>query len=764
MMSSDKNHSYRFDDYQLDAAERVLKRNGELVPLPLKPFEVLLVLVEQHGRVVSKEELMKQVWPDSFVEEANLARHIYMLRQTLGENVKANGDKHHYIQTIPGRGYRFACEVETSRIATGMEEQEPFKDDEAAAERDDPSYLSATQQGEEGEVTSDHIALVLSQDQPHRSRRLPAYHSLAVKLTITTLILLLVFLIITRARLDEPPPEPTITRLTNNANVLRALNSPDGKFIVSIVEEVGKQSVWVKLSSNGSDRQIAPPSSFKLGDLVISSDSSLVYFNATTKQDSVSKTLYQVPIIGGTVRKIKERLNSPVSFAPDGLHFAFVREDPARGRSSLLIGSLNDEAERELIARETPEYLDYPAWSPDGGRIVCTFNTAIGGFQSRLLEVSSAGGNERFIPVPSWRYIRKPIWLKDGSGLVVTVTEKFLFNNAWFLPLSSDDEHAPRRLTNGMRLCSGVSITDDARELVFTEKNRYANVWVASSAGASRATKITSGAGHYEDLVWTPDGRLLYVSDANGFWNVWGMNADGGGKRQLTFDAHDKSSPSMSPDGRYIFFTSYRNGGYTIWRTDADGSNPKQLTFDGNEIGPRCTSDGQWVIFTSYSTESALALRKVSVEGGEPATLSRGSVSDGTPSPDGRYVACLLAEGRSSPSVQPTTLAVLSLTDGAIRKLGAITPHRVNGGNVQLRWTPAGSGIVYADSVDGECNLWMQPVAGGPPRRLTDFHGDQIFGFDFARDGRLAVLRGDVKHEIVRISNPNLRPGTTRGQ
>jgi len=762
-MSSDKIHIYRFGDFELDAAERVLKRDGEIVPLPLKPFEVLLVLVEKRGSVVSKEELMKRVWPDSFVEEANLARHIYMLRQTLGESVKGAAGKHHYIQTIPGRGYRFACEVEIGHLATGVEEQRVFNGDEAIAGGADPSHLRATQQVEESDVASERGAAAASRKQPNWSWRLSRYHLLAATLALTMLVSLSVFLIITQARIDELLPEPTITRLTSNANVLICSVSPDGKYIVSIVEENGQQSVWVRLSTNGSERQIVPPSSFELGDLAFSPDSGFVYYNSTIKQDRIS-TLYQVPIIGGTVRKIKERLNSPVSFAPDGLRFAFVREDHARGRSSLLIGSLNDEAERELIARETPEYLDYPAWSPDGGRIICAFNTANGGFQSRLLEVSLADGNERFLPIPSWRYIRKPIWLKDGSGLVVTATERFLFNNAWFLPFSSDGEHAPRRLTNGMRLCSGVSITDNNRELVFTEKSRYANVWATSSTSASRATQITSGAGHYEDLTWTPDGRLLYVSDANGFWNIWVMNADGRGKRQLTFNTYDISSPSMSPDGRYILFTSYREGASAIWRMDADGTNPKQLTFGGNEFGPHSTPDGKWVIFTSYTTESAFALRKAPVEGGAEAPLIRGDVRDGIPSPDGRHVACLLTEGRSSPSVKPTKLAIISLADGAIRKLGAIYPQKVNGGYRQLRWTPDSSGVVYADSGDGDCNLWVQPLTGAAPRRLTEFHGDQIFGFDFSRDGRLAVLRGAVKSEIVRISNPNLKPGTMRGQ
>jgi Tol biopolymer transport system component len=197
---------------------------------------------------------------------------------------------------------------------------------------------------------------------------------------------------------------------------------------------------------------------------------------------------------------------------------------------------------------------------------------------------------------------------------------------------------------------------------------------------------------------------------------------------------------------------------------NADGSNPKQLTFGGNEFEPRCMPDGKWVSFTSYTTESAFALRKVAVEGGTPEPLSQGDLRGGIVSPDGGYVACLLTEGRSSPSIMPTRLAVISLTDGAIRTLGAINPTKGNNGNGLLRWTPDSSGVVYADSRDGHCNLWVQPLSGGRPRRLTDFHGDQIFDFDISRDGHFAVLRGAVKYEIVRITNPVLKPITIAAQ
>jgi DNA-binding winged helix-turn-helix (wHTH) protein/tetratricopeptide (TPR) repeat protein len=103
--------SYRFGDYELDAAERVLRRDGEIVSLPLKPLEVLLVLLERRGRVVSKEELIERVWPDSVVDEANLARHVYTLRRALGERPKENGGEDHFIQTVSGRGYRFVASV-----------------------------------------------------------------------------------------------------------------------------------------------------------------------------------------------------------------------------------------------------------------------------------------------------------------------------------------------------------------------------------------------------------------------------------------------------------------------------------------------------------------------------------------------------------------------------------------------------------------------------------------------------------------------------
>src|SRR5499426_1640752 len=104
-MSQQLKPIYEFGPYRPDAAERLLTRDGEVVPLQPKVFDLLLAMVERHGRLVEKDELMKAVWPDTIVEEANLANNISILRKTLSEN----GER--LIETAPKRGYRFVAVV-----------------------------------------------------------------------------------------------------------------------------------------------------------------------------------------------------------------------------------------------------------------------------------------------------------------------------------------------------------------------------------------------------------------------------------------------------------------------------------------------------------------------------------------------------------------------------------------------------------------------------------------------------------------------------
>ena len=110
-MSEPTRHVYRFGPFELDVLARRLARDGQGLSVTPKALELLLLLVEHRGRLLEKGELMRRLWPDTFIEEANLTQQIFTLRKQLGE--QPNGGA--YIETVPRRGYRFAAEVEEVR-------------------------------------------------------------------------------------------------------------------------------------------------------------------------------------------------------------------------------------------------------------------------------------------------------------------------------------------------------------------------------------------------------------------------------------------------------------------------------------------------------------------------------------------------------------------------------------------------------------------------------------------------------------------------
>src|SRR5207253_5149657 len=98
---------YEFAGFRVDLRSRRLLRGDEVVPITVKAFDTLIALVEHAGQLVDKDELMRRVWPDTVVEDANLSQQVFLLRKTLGEDPK----DHRFIQTVPRRGFRFIAPV-----------------------------------------------------------------------------------------------------------------------------------------------------------------------------------------------------------------------------------------------------------------------------------------------------------------------------------------------------------------------------------------------------------------------------------------------------------------------------------------------------------------------------------------------------------------------------------------------------------------------------------------------------------------------------
>lgn len=165
---------FAFGTFRIDPLRRLLLRDdGQLVPLTPKAFELLLLLIESRGRVLSKDELMNALWADRFVEEANLAQTVSMLRKALGEQRQ----EHRYVVTEPGRGYRFVAEVEevctvenqNSDPTTEGQTRPSFVDGpQAAARRPQP------ESGIPGERAPHSALTVNSASAPHRKRFSPS--------------------------------------------------------------------------------------------------------------------------------------------------------------------------------------------------------------------------------------------------------------------------------------------------------------------------------------------------------------------------------------------------------------------------------------------------------------------------------------------------------------------------------------------------------------------------------------------------------------
>ena len=128
--ASDERLLYQFDEYVIAREERILLRDGLPVPLTPKAFETLLVLVENSGRVLTKEEMLQRVWPDTTVEETTLAQNIFTLRKALG----SSGQQ--LIQTIPKRGYRFTANptlIHKAALANGARSDQTPEEPETVA-------------------------------------------------------------------------------------------------------------------------------------------------------------------------------------------------------------------------------------------------------------------------------------------------------------------------------------------------------------------------------------------------------------------------------------------------------------------------------------------------------------------------------------------------------------------------------------------------------------------------------------------------------
>ncbi|HXI62726.1 MAG TPA: transcriptional regulator, partial [Pyrinomonadaceae bacterium] len=170
-MIEDSKQVYEFDEFRLDVMKRQLTREREVVPLYSKAFDLLLVLVQNSGRDLTKDELLESVWPGQMLEEANLTVNMSAVRKALGEKAA----RPRYIITIPGRGYRFvgnlggSPDYEVGLVIESQTVAQITVDQESETETDTALALGSSASLKRGEIDSDDAAApILAQMEPRQ--------------------------------------------------------------------------------------------------------------------------------------------------------------------------------------------------------------------------------------------------------------------------------------------------------------------------------------------------------------------------------------------------------------------------------------------------------------------------------------------------------------------------------------------------------------------------------------------------------------------
>jgi Tol biopolymer transport system component/DNA-binding winged helix-turn-helix (wHTH) protein len=746
-MSKQAKHIYEFGPFRLDSAERLLLRGGAPVSLTPKVFDTLLVLIENSGHLVEKDELMTRLWPDTFVEEVTLARNVSDLRKALGQ--AANGQK--YIETVPKRGYRFlagvseVCEEgvelivqKATRSRLVIEEEETITKDEVEAE----PALRITTNGRPS-----NAEYLIGKVKLHK---LGALVSLAVLLGGVGALTYGIY------RFAAPRGSYAhfqnlnkikFTPLTTVGNAIDATVSPDGKLIAYVQRENGKYSLWTKAVATDSAVQIVPPAeALGMGKTKFSPDGNYIYYSVL--ETAGPEVIYQVKVLGGTPREVVTKVfDSTITFSPDGKQFAFLGDS---GLTHLFVVNTDGTDERILASSSgNVSFSGGPSWSPDG-KIIATPAYISGSTARQAILVGVAVESGEVKPLLSqqrWTNIARAEWFRDGSGLVLMATQKPADRfQLWQLSYPGGEV---RRITNDLDDYGPVSLTTDSGVLVTTRARGSCRIWVVPDGDASKARQLTSRGGQAREggagVAWTPDGRIVYSSKASGgvYSNIWIMNADGSNPRQLTDAPVNDWFPAVSPDGRYIVFSSNRSGEFNLWRMDINGGNLKQLS-NGLAFTPHFSPDGRWVA-CMFGSHEKMCIWKFPVDGNSPVQLTETNAAVPTFSWDGK----LIAYDSYGEQVEKPKVVIVPSEGGARVKVLDYTPLWNSG----LQWSPDDKSIIYVDLRQGGANLWRLPLDGGPAQQLTDFKSETIYSFEFTPDGRqLVCARGTTTSDVVMIS------------
>jgi serine/threonine protein kinase len=550
----------------------------------------------------------------------------------------------------------------------------------------------------------------------------------------------------------------TSTQITDNGKSALAAISPDSRYLLVVVEDGGKQSLWLHNISSNSDAQVISPENTDYVSLLFSPDGNFIYFRKAADATRSLYNLYRAPVLGGTPRVIVRNVDQGVTFSPDGKSFAYVRmNEPEFGKYQLLMANADGTDEKLIASGPISEALSTVSWSPNGKQIA----TTVGGTSdpSSVFLVNVASGKKTKMPGREAlvaMVVDELLWMPDGAGVIVNyrgIEAGKMRSQIGFRAASGGEFHPITQDTNYYRT---LTISPDGRTLATVQEKVRNTLYFLPANGMAGGT-LKSALPPNKDLsafAWAGEGRLL-IADGT---KLLGAAADGNDRRMILEDSGALvRSPKSCAGGRYVVLSwAGREKQQAIWRVDSDGSNPRQLTQGTVARVPVCSPDGKWVYFQNAIEHNAI--ERVPMEGGTPKVISplmpNRSVGYGfSLAPDGK----LLAFSFTQLNTRKTQIAFVSIDEQ-----GGESATRLLDSDPRLsshpEFTPEGRSVVYAISENGVENLWLQPINGKAGHQITNFQTDTFESYQYSPDGKtLGVLRQRIDSDVVLLRDATPR-------
>ena len=623
---------FRVGEWIVEPSLNRLTLRDRSVHVEPKIMRVLVTLAARPGDVVSREDLTRTVWPDTFVTDDVVTRSISELRKVFADSAR----QPRFIETIPKSGYRIIAPV-----SNGVAEPEPEPERVAARPAAPPAPIA-------------------------RERSRPARSGLYAGLGVAALALAALLAAPRTGRPDAPAPPPRLVPLTTLAGYeTEPAFSPDGTRVafawyaerwedVGIyVKEVGGEALTRLTPELGKDEP-APNSP------AWSHDGRLVVYARTSHHETDDGGLYVVPSTGGPERRILSGLSwsdmwySPgLDWSPDGTSIAFPNQaGPGQPYAIYLLSPETLEV-RQVTRPEARAGDVYPVFSPDGKTIA--FSRVAQG-ASDVWVVPAAGGEPRRVTFDD-KLIHDLGWSEDGRDVI------FSSNRAggWALWRVAVAGGELRPVAPMPEYASNVAVARRGDRLAFNRWYNDADVYRVATDGTSAPVRFLSSTREDYGAEASPDGRrVAFVSDRSGRSRVWVCDADGSNLAPLSdLGVSHEGTVSWSPDSQRLVFTSDEGGPPQVYVADVRGGEPRRLTTGATTACPQWSRDGRWIYFGSERS-GAWQIWKVPAEGGAPVQVTKAGGMRAVESFDGqrlfvakqddcRLFEVRLADGREAP-------------------------------------------------------------------------------------------------------------------